>query len=187
MVEKQTFTNPIALSTSYIVSGTAGATSAAVASLSTFTNQPDVPRVLLITPGTSTVDVGTCTITVSGTNFLNQSISEDFTFTNNTSGGKAGAKAFKTVSSASWAASCEDGSFAATWSIGVGESLGLKNCLDSAGHIVQSTIDGTKEATAATMAVNASVVESNTADFNGTMNGASDFELFYFQNFRCAP
>jgi hypothetical protein len=124
-------------------------------------------------------------IVVAGTNYNGQSISENFTFAADASTAQTGSKAFKTISSVTFPANCESGSFAATWSIGYGEKIGIKHCLDQAGHIVFSTLNGAKEGTAPTMAVNATAVESNTADYNGTMNGSNDFELFYFQNFRC--
>lgn len=185
MVEKFTISDPIAASATRVVSGTAGATSAAVATLTTFSAQPDVARNLTITPGGTTGDVEACTVTVTGTNYKNAVITEDFAFLADASTATVGAKAFKTVTSVSWAADCESGGFAATWSIGVGEKLGLNHCLDKAGHLLMSTAAGAFESTRATMAVSASAIESNTADFNGTMNGSNDFEIFYFQNFLC--
>lgn len=185
MIEKQTFTNPAAAGTTQILSGVDGPSSAAAAVVSSFAAQPDVPRNLVITPGGTTGDVEACVITVTGTNFKANVISEDFTFLANASTAQTGAKAFKTVTSVSFPANCESGGFAATWSMGYGEKLGLKNCLASAGHILFSTLNGAKEATAPTMAAHVSAVESNTADFNGTMNATNDFELFYIQNFRC--
>ena len=185
MVEKFTISDPIAALATRVVSGAAGPTSAAAATLTTFTLQPDVPRNITVTPGGTTGDVEACVVTIAGTNYKNAAISEDFTFIADASTVQTGNKAFKTVTSASWAASCESGGFAATWSIGVGEKLGLNHCLASAGHLLMSTVAGAYESTRATMAVSASTIESNTADFNGTMNGSNDFEIFYFQNFLC--
>lgn len=185
MVEKQTVTNPAAAGTTQVLSANAGATSAAVATVTSFVAQPDVPRNLVITPGGTTGDVESCVIVVAGTNINGQSISENFTFAADASTAQTGSKAFKTISSVTFPANCESGGFAATWSIGYGEKIGLNHCMDSAGHILFSTLNGAKEGTAPTMAVSASSVESNTADYNGSMNGTNDFELFYFQNFRC--
>ncbi len=187
VLEYQAITNPVAAETNDVATAIAGATSAAAITVTAGLSNPDVPRNLVITPGTSTVDVGTCTITANGTNILGATISEDFAFAGNASSATTGSKAFKTVTSLAFAASCEDGNFAATWSVGVGEKIGLKRCLDAAGHLAFSTIDGALEATRGTMAISATAVESNTIDFNGTMDGASDFEVFFYQNYRCAP
>lgn len=187
MVEKQTFTDPAAAGTTDVLNAFAGNTSSAAVTRTTFVAQPDVPRNLVITPGTSTVDVASCTIVVNGTNIFDQTISENFVFANDASSATTGSKAFKTVTSVVFPANCEDGAFAATWSVGYGEKLGLQRCLDNAGDFFFSLLNGSKEATAPTMAVNASAVESNTADFNGTMNGSSDFILYFMQNYRCTP
>ena len=185
MVEKQTITNPAAAGTTQVLSANAGATSAAVATVTTFVAQPDVPRNLVITPGGTTGDVESCVIVVAGTSIKNRAISENFTFLADASTAQTGSKAFKTITSVTFPANCESGGFAATWSVGYGEKLGVKECMSGAGHIFFSTLNGAKEATAPTMAVSASAVESNTADFNGTMNGSNDFELFFIQNFGC--
>ncbi len=187
MVEKQTITNPAAAGTADVLSAHAGATSAAAASATTFVAQPDVPRNLVITPAGTTADVAACTIVVTGTDFFGAAVTENFAFLANASSATTGAKAFKTVTSVAFPAGCEDSPYGATWSVGYGEKLGLKRCMDSAGHILFSTIAGAKEATAPTMVASASAVSGNTADFNGTMNGSNDFELFFFQNFRCVP
>lgn len=186
MVEKQTITNPAAAGTTDVLSANAGNTSAAAASVSSFVAQPDVPRNLVMTPGTSTVDVAACTVTVTGTDYNGQALSEGFVFVNDQSSAVTGTLAFKTVSQVSFPANCEDGSFAATWSIGYGEKLGIKKCMDAVGHFVFSTLNGSKEATAPTIAIGSGAsVAGTTADFNGTMNGSNDFELFFFQNFVC--
>ncbi len=185
MTEKQTFTTHLAATTNTTLSGNAGATSAAAATVTTFAGQPDSPRNLVITPGGTTGDVESCVIVVNGTNIKNAAISENFTFAADANTAQTGSKAFKTVTSVVFPANCESGGFAATWSVGLGEKIGLKNCLDQAGHIFFSTLNGAKEATAPTMAASSTAVESNTADFNGTMNGTNDFELFYIQNYRC--
>lgn len=184
MVEKQTFTNPAVADTVTVGSALAGATSAAAATLTTGLTSPDVPRNLTITPGGVTGDVESCVVTVTGTNYFGNSMTETFGFAANASTTVTGSLAFKTVTQVSWAADCESGSFGATWYIGIGEKLGLKRCVDSAGHFLFSTLNGAKEATAPTLAVGTSI-QGNTSDFNGTMNGANDFELFFFQNFTC--
>lgn len=187
MTQKQSFGAPIAALATRVVSGTAGATSAAAASLTTFTLQPDVPRNITITPTGTTGDVEACVITVSGTNIFGRSISETFTFVADASTVQTGAKAFKTVTSVAWPASCESGSFAATWNIGVGEKIGLNKCLAVAGDWVSSHIAGVYETTRATVVADVDEVEKNTADFNGTMDGSAAFVGYYYENFACKP
>ena len=80
MVEKQSFTNPGAASSNGVISDNAGPTSAAAVTVTSGFTDPDVPRNLSIVPSGTTADVGACTITVSGTDFHGQAITEDFTF-----------------------------------------------------------------------------------------------------------
>lgn len=187
MIERQSFGAPVVATTNYVKTTYAGPTSAAAVTLTSFTAQPDVPRNLTITPTGTTTDVESCVITVSGTNYYGAAISETFTFAADASTATVGNKAFKTVTSVVWPANCESGGFAATWIIGVGEKIGLKSCMANAGDWVWSEAAGVYETTRATIANHASAVESNTADFNGTMNGSSIFLGFYVQNFVCKP
>ena len=106
VVEQQAFTNLLAASTTRILSGNAGATSAAAVTVTTFANQPDSPRNLVVTPGGTTTDIEACVITISGTNIFDKAISETFTFTANQNTAVTGAKAFKTVSSVAFPADC---------------------------------------------------------------------------------
>lgn len=185
MIEFQAIENPAAASTSNALLNSAGATSAAAATISSFLAQPDVPRNLVLTPTGTTTDVEACNVVASGTDINSNAITETLAFSANASSATTGNKAFKTITSLAFPANCESGSFGATWSLGYGEKLGVKRCMDKAGHILFSTLNGAKEATAPTMAADASVVSLNTADYNGAMNGSNDFELFFMQNFRC--
>lgn len=185
VLEKQLILNPVAANTNGVISAHAGATSAAAVTLSSGLTNPSVPRNLVITPGGTTADVAACVIVVNGKDIHNDSISESLTFANDASTAQTGTRAFKSISSVVFPASCEDGGFAATWSIGFGEKLGLNKCLDNAGDFAWSTVSGAYESTRATVTANASSVSLNTADFNGTMNGSADFNAYYVQNFRC--
>lgn len=187
MLEKQNFGAPIAAIATRVLNANAGNTSTSAVTVSTFAAQPDVARNLVITPGGTTADVAACTITVNGTNYFNKVISETFTFTNDQSTAVVGNKAFKSVTSVVFPANCEDGTFAATWSVGVGEKIGLKSCMDNAGDWFQSLVAGAFEATRATVAVSATDISLNTADFAGTMNGSNAFIGYFVQNFRCHP
>lgn len=187
MIEMQLITDPAVANTAGGFSAHAGATSAAAVTISTFLAQPSVPRNVLLTPGGTTGDVESCVVTVTGTNIYNATITETLTFAANASTATTGAKAFKTVSSVAFPADCESGGFAATWSLGYGEKLGLDKCLDYAGDLIFSEVAGVYETTRATVVADDDEVEKNTADFNGTMNGSADFRAFYIQNYRCKP
>lgn len=188
MIEKQTFTDPLASNMSTIqASGYDGPSSAAAVVLSSFSAQPDQSRVLSITPGGTTGDVESCVVTVAGTSIFGASISDTFTFLANATGKVVGVKAFKTVTSATWPASCESGSFAATWSIGTEPKLGLKRCSANAGDFLFSLLAGAKEATAPTLTVHSSDVSQNLVLFNGALDGSNDFVLYFMQNYGCFP
>lgn len=184
MMEYQTVVNPIVAGTTQVLSANAGATSAAAATVTSFVAQPDVPRNLVITPGGTTGDVESCSIVVTGKSFYNATITETFAFLADASSATTGSKAFKTVTSVLFPAGCESGAYAASWSIGYGEKIGLSHCMDS-DQLFKTTLNGTNEATRATVAYDNDEIEKNTLDFNGTMNGSNDFEAFYSQNFRC--
>ena len=186
IIEHQNIDIPMLASTGRLKVEHAGPTSAAAASITTFIAQPDVPRNLTITPAGTTTDIESCVITVTGTDFHGASLSETFTFAANASSAVTGNKAFKTVSSVAFPANCESGGFAATWSVGIEDKLGLKRCLANAGDVVFSTFDGAYETTRGTVAVNASSVASNTFNPNGTLDGAKDVDVYFFQNYAAA-
>lgn len=189
LIEKQTITNPAAAGTTDVLSAHAGVTAAAAVQIVTFVADPDVGRTFQFVIGGTAADIGTCTATVTGTDFHGQTITEDFSITANTAETLQGAKAFATIVSLDLPAACEDTPYGATWSMGFGEKLGLKRCLDSVGHVLMTTVSGAYEATRPTVTKDAANIEGNTADFNGTMDGAADFEIFFYQNFAqsCFP
>jgi hypothetical protein len=186
MLEHQAITDPAAAGTTEVLSAHAGPTSAAAVSVTTFVAQPDVPRNLIITPGTSSAAVVGCDVVVSGTDYISGSITETFSIPSTMSTAVTGVQAFKTVTSVAFPANCETDAFGATWSMGYGEALGLKRCLANVGDLAWSTVAGAYEATRPTVVVDADEVSKNTADFNGTMNGANDFQAFFIQNFASA-
>ncbi len=187
VLEVQSFGAPLAASNTMVLDGYVGPESAAAHTLTSFDQQPDVPRNLVIIPGDTTADVAATTLTVSGTNIAGASINETFVFSANQTTAVTGAKAFKTVSSVVWPAGAEDSPFSASWSIGVGEKIGLRKCMADAGSWGWSSIDGVKEATEATVVADADEVEKNVADFNGTMDGAAVFKGYFIQNYSCYP
>lgn len=100
-----------------ILSASAGGTSSAAATVSTGFTQPALPRVLTITPGGTTADVAACIITVSGYDPAGGAITDTFGFADNATATSVGRKVFQRVSSVAFPANCEDGGFAATWTI----------------------------------------------------------------------
>lgn len=187
MLEEQTILAPMVATTNAVLATNAGPTSAAALTVTSFSAQPDVPRNLTITPTGTTGDVEACVITVTGTNFFGRSITETFTFIADASTAQTGNKAFKTVTSIAWPASCESGTFAATWIVGVGSKLGVKRCAADAGKYAWSVFDGAYETTRGTFAADVDEVEKNTFIPNGTMNDVKNVELFFVQNFACLP
>lgn len=187
MLEYQRISAPILADTDYVKATYAGSVTVTAVTLTSFNNQPDVPRNITITPTGTTTDVEECTIVVNGTNFYGAAISENFAFAANASTATVGTKAFKTVTSVVWPAACESGGYAATWIIGVGDVLGLKSCMKQAGDVAWAVFDGAYETTRPTCTANATAVESNTCDINGTLNGAKNVDLYYIQNYRCKP
>jgi len=187
LIEKQTILIPVVADPNRVLTTDAGPISAAAVEITTFTAQPDVPRNITITPTGTTTDVESCAIVVTGTNFFGASITDTITFSANASALVSGVKAFASVTSVAFPASCESGGFAATWIVGVGDVLGMKRCMDVAGHVMFATLDGSYEGTRPTCIADADEVEKNTCDINGTLDGAKDVELFFVQNFRCLP
>ncbi|MCK5608283.1 hypothetical protein KAR91_40755 [Candidatus Pacearchaeota archaeon] len=185
LIEKQTITAPDALSTTYAFTGVAGNTDANASILTIGITSPDVPRTLTITPAGTTTDLETCTIAVAGTNINYDSITENFQFAANASTATTGVEAFRTVSSVTFPANCESGSFAVTFSMGITDALGIKRCMDQTGHGMFSTFGGTHESTRATFTADNDEVEKNTVDLNTACDGATDVEVFFLQNFRC--
>ena len=136
--------------------------------ITTGINQPEVPRNITATAAASTTnDVAAISVIIAGTNAEDAAISETLTaFTDNTPATKAGAKAFKTVTSITIPA--HDGT-SATTSIGFGDVLGLNHRL--ARKTVKSAyLAETLEGTAPTVAVSATAIESNTVDLDTALN-----------------
>jgi hypothetical protein len=184
--ELQVIATPAAASTTQVLSSHAGATSTAAVSVTTLAGQPDVARNLTITSGGTTADVASCVITAYGTDIRSRTITETFTFADNEAATKTGNKAFKTVTSISFPANCEDGTFAATWSVGMGSKLGLNRCLDKAGYVGFAVFNGVFEGTRPTIAVNSSAVSSNTVALSSSLNG-SEVAVSFYHNYRCLP
>ncbi len=183
ILEKQTLTDPVVADADRLLNDQATSDSTTTTATS-FLAQPDVCRTLSITPGGTTDDVPAGDVTVTGTNIHGDTISEAFTFAANASTVTNGTKAFCSVTSIVFP--IQDGA-AATYDVGVLDALGLKRCMDSAGHVFHAVFDGAYEGTRPTCTADADEVEKNVCDINGTLNGSKDVELYFVQNFRCFP
>ena len=131
------------------------------------TAQPSCPRNITATAGGTENDIGAVSVIVYGTNIDDQPISETLTaFSVNTSGTKAGTKAFKTVTSVFLPS--HDGT-GATVAIGTGEVLGLPYKFTKR-PLVWATLNGVIETNAPGMEVDSDEIEKNTIDLNSTLN-----------------
>jgi hypothetical protein len=183
LIEKQTISGPEVADADQYLDDQASSDSVAT-TVTSFLAQADVCRNVTVTPGGTTASVPAGDVEVTGTNFFGQVITESITIAENGSSLVSGAKAFCTVTQI--VIPVQDGA-GATYDIGVGDVLGLKRCMDSAGHVVMAVFDGAYEGTRPTCIADADEIEKNTCDINGTLNGAKDVEIFFIQNFRCLP
>jgi len=128
---------------------------------------PSVPRNITATAGGTATDIKAIQVIVEGTNYANEKITETLpVFTVDTAGSVTGNKAFKTVTKITIPA--HDG-VGATTAIGFGEKLGLPYKL-AHNTLFNTYLDNVKEATAPTVTVSATVLESNTIDLNSALN-----------------
>lgn len=137
--------------------------------------QPSVPRNVTATAGGTAGDIKAIAVIVAGTNYAGAAITETLpVFTVDTAGSVTGSKAFKTVTSITIPAHDGNG---ATTAIGFGEKLGLPDKL-SANTVLFASLAGVREATAPTVAVSSSAIESNTVDLNSALN-SSQVDIWY--------
>lgn len=130
--------------------------------------QPSTPRNATATAGGTAGDIKAIQVTVVGTNYADEVISETLpAFTVNTPGTVTGSKAFKTITS--WTIPAHDGT-GATTELGFGEKLGLPFKL-AENTVLKTYLDHVLEGTAPTVAVSASAIESNTVDLNSSLAG----------------
>lgn len=186
MIEKQSISVPVAASTARVKAGAGnpGDVGSGAVTITSFDAQPDVPRSISITPFGTTADVAAGNVSVTGTDFHDNVITEEIPITANQSSTSFGNYAFKTVTSIRFPA--EDSPYGATWSVGVGTKLGLKRCMDGAGHFLHATFNNAYESTRPTVAAHATSVSNNTIILNSALNG-SNVEAFFMQNYRCFP
>lgn len=138
-----------------------------VTTVTTAITNPGVPRNITATAGGTTGDIKAVQVTITGTNFADEVITEVLpVFTVDTAGIVTGSKAFKTVTSV--AIPAMDGA-GATVTVGFGEKLGLPYKL-AHNTVLNAYHDNVKEATAPTVTVSATAIESNTIDIDTVLS-----------------
>lgn len=181
LLEQRSFSAPVLADVDRILDDQATSASATT-SVTSFLAQPDVCRTLSITPGGTTADVAAGDVVVTGFNANGSSFTESFTFTANQTTIVNGSKAFCSVSSILFHQ--QDGA-SATFDVGVLDALGLHRCLDAAGHVFFTLFGGAQESTAPTITIDVDEVEKNTVDLDSALDGSTDVEVYFKQNFRC--
>lgn len=131
-------------------------------------NNPIVPRNITATAGGVATDIKAIQVTIEGTNYADEVISEILpSFTVDTAGTVVGSKAFKTVTSVTIPA--HDGT-GATTSIGFGDVLGIPYKLKR--NTVQAAfLNNAKEGTDPLVTVDSNNIESNTVELINKLNG----------------
>lgn len=133
-----------------------------------FVAQPPCARNVTVTVAATTAGhVKAAAITVTGTNMAGEEISEEFTPTVDTPATLTGTKAFASVTQVEVPA--QDGD-SVTVDVGFGQLIGLPYKL-SKKRVFVTLNDGVVD-TAPTLAISATVLESNTVDFNGSLDGS---------------
>ena len=136
--------------------------------ITTDITNPPCARNLTATAGGTSGDVKAIQVLIEGTNMKDEAITESLpVFTVNTPGIVTGSKAFKTVTKVTIPA--HDGT-GATTAIGYGDKLGLPYLLSLNG-LLATYIGGALEGTAATIAMSATAIESNTLDPYSSLAG----------------
>jgi hypothetical protein len=143
--------------------------STAVTTVTTGFTSPAVPRNITATAGGTATDIKAVQVVVTGTNYAGQIMTETLpVFTVDTVGTVVGSKAFKTITGVTIPAM--DGA-GATVSIGWGSKLGLPYKLDH-NTVDSAFLNKVKEGTAPTVAVSATVLESNTVTLSSALDGS---------------
>lgn len=140
--------------------------------------QPDIPRNITVTATAGATADTLGTITVTGTNYDDEVISEEITPVAGSA--VAGTKAFKTVTSvvgAGWVIDAVEGTND-TIKVGIGNEIGLPLVLDSTTEIIMGILGTTITATNPTVS-NPATIEGTTIDMSsGTYNGTKEALVF---------
>lgn len=139
--------------------------------VTTAITNPDVPRNVTATAGGTNTDIKAIQVIVAGTDIDGNAITETLpAFTVDTAGTVTGSKAFKTVTSITIPA--HDGT-GATTAIGRGAKLGLPNRLPGRNTVLAAYLAGVREATAPTVAADATNISGNTVQLSSALNGGA--------------
>ena len=147
--------------------------------LTTGITQPTCARNVTATAGGTAGDIKAISVTVTGTDINDETISEVLpAFTADTAGIVVGSKAFKTVTQIDVPA--HDGT-GATTAIGYGDKLGLSNYLLH-NTCLFTSLNGVVESTAATLATSLTSLSNNTIDLHSALNGTA-VQTIYVKHF----
>ena len=132
---------------------------------------PAAARNITATSAGTAGDIAAVQVTINGTNWLDEVITEDLpVFTENTGTTVEGALAFKTVTSV--VIPSMDGAGASV-AIGWGDELGMPYILDHADLIQYTFFGGTLESTPPTLTHDATDIEANTLLLDSTLDGSA--------------
>ena len=135
--------------------------------ITTAITNPGVPRNISATAGGTAGDIKAITVTITGTNMLDEVITEVLpAFTVDTAGTVVGNKAFKTVTGITIPA--HDGT-GATTAIGWGDKLGLPY-MEEEIPCIAAYLNSVLESTAATITASLTAIDGNTIDLNSALN-----------------
>lgn len=166
-----TATQTVASGTDGVFDGIATSTSkktTVTPSNDAFVAQPPCARNITVTVAAETAgNIAAGDVKVSGTNIAGEEITETFTMTGDKTETKTGTKAFLTVTSVE--IPTQDGS-GVTFDVGFGELIGLPYKLAKK-RVLVTLNDGAVDS-APTLAISTSAYESNTVDFNGSLDGS---------------
>lgn len=124
--------------------------------------QPNIPRNISVVGNVAGIAGN---VTISGTNYNNDPITETLVLNGNTA--VLGNKAFKTITEVDLPVQTADGN---TVSIGVGEKLGLPYKLSNK-IVLYTSLDNILETTAPTLTIDPEVLENNTVKLNSALDG----------------
>ena len=140
----------------------------AVTTVTTNITNPTCPKNVTVTAGGVAADVKAVSVTITGTNDLDEVITEVMpAFTVNALSTEIGTKAFKTITSI--AVPAMDG-VGVTIDVGIGEKLGLPYKLTH-NTVLAAAINNVREAVAPTVTVSPTAIESNTIDLDTALGG----------------
>lgn len=153
--------NAVAASDTGILAATAMPGSGTTVVTEGITN-PAVPRALKIKGNAAGI---TGNVVIAGTNYADEALTETIALNGATA--VDGVKAFKTVTSITIPPRNAEGN---TVSVGYNDKLGLPYKL-AHNTVLIASLDNSREATAPTVTVSQTAIESNTVDLNSALNG----------------